>query len=429
MSLRYRLNLVIVVICLSTVLLGSVAAVINARQSVLEEISSTLALAEKLLGYELDNRQIDSLDKIRHLRVSAIFNEKNSRESLLNGDSIEIENVPLFFIKFVRPGKEQLSYWLEAKSGSHLLSLVADPSDEITEAWRETSTFIALLLLMTVLVSFSVFIVTGRALKPVDQILEAFSELEEGDYEKRLPSFNLPEFARISKAFNHMASMLEQAQQENRRLTQKALQVRENERRYLARELHDELGQSLSAIKALSASAKQSQESLSESLDKIADICDHLFDVVRNMMRQLSPPLLNEFGLQVALEELVGRWTQQSGLTVSLQLSESIDALVGDNAIHFYRIVQESLTNVLKHSGAKQILIKLSEKEESGACFIGLKIVDDGCGFDVGKVEWGGGLVGIKERVESANGRFSLISKRGEGCQLFLLLPVSDQNG
>ncbi len=427
MSLRYRLNLVILAVCLFAVLLGSVAAVINARQSVLEEISSTLALAEKLLGEELNSKQVDSLNRIRHLRVNAVFNEGNSDKSGLEGDSIE--GVPQFFIQFVRPSNNQLSYWLEAKSGDRVLRLVADPSDEIIEAWRETSIFIALLVLMTILISFSVFFVTGRALKPVDQILEAFSELEKGGYEKRLPSFNLPEFSRISKAFNHMAIMLAQTQQENRRLTQKTLQVRENERRYLARELHDELGQSLSAIKALSASAKQSQESLSESLDKIADICDHLFDVVRNMMRQLSPPLLNEFGLQVALEELVERWQQQSGLTVSLQLPDAIDALAGDNAIHLYRIVQESLTNVLKHSGAKRILVELLEIERGGACFIQLKIVDDGRGFDVNEVEWGGGLVGIKERVESANGRFSLISKLGEACQLILLLPVSDQHG
>ena len=204
-SLRFRLNLIITFVCFVALLLGSIIAVINARQSVFEEVSSSLMLAQKLLGEKPNNHQLPTLDKVRHLNITVAGDqqdENNRLDASLQGE------VPQLFISFVRPSLEQLSFGLEAGENNSSIRLIADPSDEIKEAWRESLIFISLLLLLTLLISGCVFIVIGRALKPVDNILQAFVEIEKGDYDKRLPTFNLPEFNNIADGINHLSENL-----------------------------------------------------------------------------------------------------------------------------------------------------------------------------------------------------------------------------
>jgi two-component system sensor histidine kinase UhpB len=419
MSLRFRLNLIIALICLVALLLGSVIITMNARQSVVEEISSSLILAQQLVGQEAHEGALSGLEKVRHLRVTVAGVEQN-RE--LSQGLLLVGEVPQLFVQFVRPNLEQLSLWLEREDNRSAIQLMADPSDEIREAWREAKVFIALLLLLTFLISISVFVVIGRALRPVDEILLAFAEIEKGHYQQHLAAFNLPEFARIAAGFNRMSEMLAQAEAENRRLNKKALEVSERERHYLARELHDEMGQSLSAIKALSVSAKQNAAIDEASLSKISAICDHLFAVVRNRMRQLTPPLLREFGLRIALEELVEQW--QGTSEVMLEMEGSFESFKELGAIHLYRIIQESLTNILKYSQAEQVWIGLKIVDEKEGRFIALSVKDDGVGFDPKQTEWGSGLAGIKERVESLGGHLSIETAAGEGVRLSALLPM-----
>lgn len=419
MSLQFRLNLIILLICFITLLLGSAVTIINARHSVFEEISSSLLLAEKLIDRKLEDSQFSGLDDVRHLRVAVISGEQNSHPYLPNG-SID-STVPELFSWFVSPNLEHRSLWLKKDGNTQLLRLVADPRDEIREAWREAQVFIVFLLLLTLLISGVVFIVIGRALRPVDSILLAFIEMEKGDYQKRLQHFNLPEFSRIAKGINHLSEKLLLSKEENRRLNKHTLDVRETERHYLARELHDEMGQSLTAVKALTASVKPGNESQIESLNKIDQICGHLFGVIRNRMRELTPPLLKEFGLPAAIDELVDKWPSNAHVTLSID--DDIDAVVGSNAVHYYRIIQESLTNILKHAQATQVEIKLKQVENNTGKTIQLSIKDNGIGFNPNEVNWGG-LFGIKERINSLGGTMDITSNAG--AQLTAVLPIED---
>jgi len=420
-SLRFRLNLIIAFVCFAALLLGSIVTVINARQSVFEEVSSSLMLAQKLLGEKPSQQQLSTLDKVRHLRITVVGDQQqDALDTNLNSE------VPQLFVLFVRPSVEQLSLWLEAGKNNPSIRLIANPNDEIKEAWRETLIFISLLLLLTLLISSCVFIVIGRALRPVDEILQAFTDIEKEHYHKPLPAFNLPEFNNIAKGINHLSENLSASKVKNQQLTKQSLDIRENERRYLARELHDEMGQSLSAIKALSVSAKDNKETNSQPLSEIENICDHLFHVVRNRMQQLTPALLSEFGLSAAVGEMVDQWPGNSH--IELTLDSTLDSLIQHNSIHYYRIIQESLTNILNHAQAQNIWITLSKIDYAKSTSISLTIKDSGIGFNPNDVVSGRGLINIKERVESLGGTLSINSSLGAGCQLSAILPISDNH-
>lgn len=415
----------VIVIAFSSVifLLASILTVLHARSAVISEVASTLKLAEQMLRLNSQKEEavnVQQLDNIRHLRVDIARN--NSTPVDLSSAQLTISGVPWPFVHFVLPEKQYLSLQLKTLSGNHFF-LLADPSDEIKESWNETRTFLVLLLGLTLAISLAVFFVVGRALKPVKVILEGLGEIKSGEFHQRLPDFYLPEYSAISSAFNTMVENLEHSQQQNRVLNEKMFNVQERERKALARDLHDEMGQSLTAMKALCASAKHYSpaQEVDDHLTSINLTCDSLFKVVRNMMQQLTPPLLDEFGLMSALEELVDKWQVQKKCLVCLEVDPQIQGFQSENDIHLFRVVQESLTNALKHSGANNIIIRLdSYCSNHGKSAIKLTIIDNGNGFDLARVERGIGLNGICERAKSINAKLEIDSQLGKGTTVTL---------
>lgn len=422
MSLRFKINLIIAVIALITFLLASALTVLNARNAVIDEVTSTLELAQKFIGESDQQENIIQFNKVRHLRVAVATGQTAPHVSLLSTQ--KVQGVPSLFVGFVEPDKEYLTRKLTSATNEEIF-LIADPSDEIQEAWKESKLFLGLLLLLTLVISTAVFFVLGRALKPVNNIIEGLSEIESGHYQKRLPDFELPEFSSISRSFNTMAKNLDKSQKENRRLSEKMLNLREDERRFLARELHDEMGQSLSGMKALTASARafDSPAPVKENLSVINSICDDLFKVVRSMMEQLRPPVLDELGLIPALEELVQKWQSQTDQVVSLDIDSSITDLKARSDIHLFRIVQESITNSVKHSQAKEISVNISETSTDYGESIEIHIVDNGIGFDPNLVRDGTGLNSIRERVASLGAKLDIQSRKDVGTVIKISLP------
>jgi len=157
-----------------------------------------------------------------------------------------------------------------------------------------------------------VFVTLGLAMRPIDTILKDLDGIEHGDYGLPLPAFKLPEFALISSSFNHMAGALEKSMAENRYLTQKSLNIQEQERRLMARELHDELGQCLSAVKADAVSIVKCSQGLAlqvhESAQAIVSLSTRVFEVIRGMTQQLRPATLDELGLRLTLGQTIDEW-------------------------------------------------------------------------------------------------------------------------
>jgi two-component system sensor histidine kinase UhpB len=439
LSLRFRLNLMIVLTMLLIVGLGFLFAVHSARRSVEEEIRSTVNLALQLIeagfaesrdsGQSLSGwmAQLGRLDRTRHLRIR-VAGIASAPVDLTAAKPAPEAAVPAWFRWWVAPAPIVAEQRLEDGGGGEFaIRIEADSDDEIAEAWQETRGFLILLLALACAVYFLVHVTVGRAFRSVGTILEGLEGIEKGEYGKRLPGFPLPEFDRISGAFNHMASALEKARDENLALIRQSMLIQEEERRHLARELHDELGQSLTAIKVMAAALRSPGDPKREAADHIMSLCDRLFAVVRSMMRRLRPSILDELGLSASLEDLVENWrTSHPGLAVELTCGPGVDEQAGAARIHLFRIVQECLTNVVKHADARHVFIRLHVTETGGRPAIVLRFRDDGRGFDPKQPRRGFGLPGMRERVAGLGGRFDLDTAPGKGVAVEIHVPTGE---
>lgn len=435
MSLRFRLNLMIALTLLIIVGVGALFVLHNARRSVSEEVRSSVDMALQLVDAGLARSEgrtqplmawlaeLARMEKIRHLRIQA----RQPAQSVINlsgpapepGDS----RAPAWFAWAVTPALTAGERQVEEAGGTAHILIEANPADEIAEAWIEARSFLLFMLALAAAVAALVHTTLGRAFKSVGHILQGMEDIEHGDYGKRLPSFDLAEFDRISATFNHMAQTLAKARDENRALTRQSLRVQEEERRYLAQELHDELGQSLSAIKAMAASLRNSQGGGDAvPAQTIMDQCDRLFGVVRGMMRRLRPLMLDELGLIPSLQDMVENWrVRHPAINIRFVCDEDVEDCAGGAKIHLFRIVQESLTNVSKHAQAQAVAIELGL---AGDGRIRLAVADDGLGFDPALPRSGFGLHGIYERVASLEGVWTLRAAPGAGVSLEILIPA-----
>ncbi|MGD8591822.1 MAG: histidine kinase [Gammaproteobacteria bacterium] len=213
--------------------------------------------------------------------------------------------------------------------------------------------------------------------------------------------------------------------QQNRSLTQRLFKAQEQERRHLARELHDEFGQWLTAIQLNTQNitnliGKQSPD-VDACIVSIANSAAHIQKDIRGMIHSLWPALLDELGLADSLRDLVAQWQGHNpNINCMLNLEGELDNLGETLNITLYRLVQEGLTNVSKHAHASHVAVALRRKHRNtkNKDNIMLTIEDDGKGFDPNVSTNGFGLVGMRERVLAAGGDFSAHASRNQGMRL-----------
>ena len=215
----------------------------------------------------------------------------------------------------------------------------------------------------------------------------------------------------------------------NRQLAQRQLRAEEDERKHLARELHDELGQYLNAIKLDAVAIRdgaQDTTHVSHAADAIIQSVDHVHEAVSGMIRRLRPVGLDELGLAAAVENLVDQWRARlPGVRFSLTFAGSLDALDEQLNLALYRLIQEGLTNCSRHAGAGRLEISLRRGGVAAGDEVMLSVQDDGCGTDLAAGTSGFGLSGMRERVEMLGGRFFVASEPGAGLRLEAHLPVA----
>lgn len=217
-----------------------------------------------------------------------------------------------------------------------------------------------------------------------------------------------------------------------RRLSREALSIQEEERRRLSRELHDEAGQSLTGLglhlSLLCADVPQAHAPLRQRLREAAVLANGTAERMRLLARGLRPPGLDTLGLNASLRGLCHEVRRQTGVPVEYTGTEAV-VLPDAVAICLYRILQEALTNAVKHARATRIEVVLQEDAEA----VTLTVTDDGCGFDAATVSsasqaaGGIGLVGMRERLENLGGCLQIDSRRGQGTCVIAQVPVAGE--
>ena len=214
---------------------------------------------------------------------------------------------------------------------------------------------------------------------------------------------------------------------ERQKLAVKLINIQEEERRYLARELHDEFGQCLAAINAVAASIAQTAEHqcpvLVGEADRISRIARHMMDNVRELLGRLRPSELDELGLSASLGGLVSGWNARSGGKIRYQLSITGDcALLPEPlTVTLFRVTQECLTNIAKHSAASNAKITLVITAEAA----NLSVEDDGIATGLPFADVSGiGLIGVRERVTALHGRLTMAIVQPHGLLVEASLPI-----
>ncbi|MGF6691904.1 signal transduction histidine kinase [Metapseudomonas resinovorans] len=261
-----------------------------------------------------------------------------------------------------------------------------------------------------------------RGMPVLDDLLGALQQVSRGELQVRLPAYSTAESRRLASHLNQMAASLEQVKAENATLTQALLALQERERRQLAQALHDDLGQYLAGIRAqlfLLRSVTGQLPVVNHTAQALESNCQHLQDGFRALVRDLYPVMLERLELVEAIRVLGQQWQQTHGITCRMQLAEDLPPISGEAKAHLYRLLQEALTNVVRHAEASEVRVRL----RAGGRRLRLVVRDDGRGAE--RLDGGGiGLRSMRERARCLGGELRLLTRPGAGLVLSLSVPV-----
>lgn len=290
-------------------------------------------------------------------------------------------------------------------------------------------------IILTIIVT--VFIGLGLT-RRLALLSSAAAQVEAGNYSVSIPTEKNDEISQTATAFNRMvAEVANQTQQlkkaeaksskllnENRQLIHTSLEVQEQERKHLARELHDEMGQCLTAIQAdaeLIRDSSHGNSRIQTSAEAIINVSSRVYDVVHSMMHRLRPSILDNLGLVEAIKEEMDAFKNRNpNIQCECKCAANLNNLDERTSINLYRIMQECLTNISKHAAATKVSIELSSTDKT----ILLKISDNGSGFDVNAPVHGLGLIGMRERVSSLGGGLILKTEANKGLTISIHVPL-----
>ncbi len=419
--------------------LSMALVVYNARQAVAEELASVGRLSARLLGDVLPAMRSAALEPGQLARIAALDDAPEVRhlcitvqdpagDDLLPGDGCRrtvARDAPDWFAALLQPS-QPMEFRRQVALGSTQAVVVvrAEAGDEIDEVWRDTRSVLASILAVALVAGGGVFFGLRSVTAPLDRVMAGLRGIESGDYRCRLAGSRLAEFSAMASIFNHMAATLERSTAETRRLARLNLRIQEDERRRLARELHDELGQSLSAIQAHAELIREAgaERPAGRQAAAIRGIAAEVLGQVRQMIRRLHPVMLEELGLAATLRQLVHQLAQRNPrLRVRLGLRGPVDPIAPDRAIQVYRVIQEALTNVERHARAGRVRVCLVQRLDGR---LGLRVRDDGCGFEPRHTPRGLGLAGMEERIRALDGELRVTSRPGAGTLMEACLPA-----
>jgi two-component system sensor histidine kinase UhpB len=306
---------------------------------------------------------------------------------------------------------------------------------EFAEIEQRVGRDLAVLALVLLALGAALYGMVRQGLKPIAQVQSALANLQAGHLETRLPRFRLKDLDDISLRFTQCAAAMQEATAQRRDLNRRIIEAEEEERRRLARELHDELGQSLTAIKVdaayIAREAAGNAPKIVNSAHAIEALSSNIMELIRSMLARLRPHGLETVGLRETLQDLVNGWQARVAdrFHCSLTIRGEVDILAPDLNITVYRLIQECLTNAVRHSRARMIAIRLGLEERSAspaACRVLLDVTESQMAANATAVGASGlGLLGMRERVEAHGGELTIDFDPAGGLSLHAWMPVA----
>jgi two-component system sensor histidine kinase UhpB len=449
MSIRFRLNALFIGL-LSLALISFVLVMfLNAGPRIHAENDSIMRLAREFVETTIESLQgttdpgarlkvlLEGLKDLRHVRIYRAGDPEAAQAAQQPAEG----DAPAWLSRMAEPSPGvEIPVRVNGQDFGNLV--IAPRADhEAEEIWESIETMtvvggglaIATVLLMSLLV--------GHLLKPIRTVGDALMTLDRGRYDVAVPEAGPPEIADICRKLNRLAATLESTISENRRLAERIICVQDEERKDLARELHDELGPYLFAIRAAVTALKTELKRGGKDLTKPLQTCDQLVERVemiqrvnRRVLQKLRPMGLEEFGLKAKLKSLVALM-QENHLeaTINLDVADDLPPCDQTSNLTIYRVVQEGMTNAFKHANASIIDIGVapavnqivqSPHADPPRQVVRVSVSDDGRGLpDALKPSYG--IAGMSERVQATGGEIRLTNRPSGGATLEAWIPVS----
>lgn len=448
MRLRTRLNLVVAGLSATFVVVLIAAEIQSTRASVREEIEAANRVASQLLGQLASiysniggpNLVLEFLEQTGRVRANEISLVTNSGTVLYRSPEATYKagrEAPAWFSRMLAPQASKVAFPLR---GGLLLVIEAQPSRAVLDAWDDIVRLSAISAAMFIVINALAFWSVARALKPFPIIAEALNRIQQGSLSHRLPPLPGDEASTIGVAFNRMAQAVEDKVQaerqardaeakleERREMSSLADQRVEEERRLIAHELHDEFGQSVTAIRSLALAIAAQTDGRDNSTAGIArmisDEAARLYDAMHGLIPRLAPLTLDTLGLAASLEDLARDW-QRRHPAVALTLHHRLPPDLGPSiTLAIYRVVQEGVINALRHAQAKRVDV---EVHGDGQHLV-VTVTDDGIGLPQ---DWSRpghfGLRGLTDRVKQLGGSVEIGNNPAGGARVTADIPLQE---
>lgn len=426
MDLRWRLFGYVLGFALALLATAAAWVGLALHDDVAEEMEASTHLVNTMLAVQAAPghraAELEALlagGQLRHVSLSV------ERSNMEQGVTARTSGPMAALLDYLMDGRQIHERRIPLADGT--LVIRADARAEIHEVLRDGARIMGALLVFTMAMAVVAWLAAHRALKPVRDLEQGLAQIGRDERPIRLPSFQLKEFAAIAGAIERLSEELAETREARQQLARQLLELQENERRELARELHDEFGQALTAVSISAAyierhAGRATPEALAESARDIRSESTRMIGQVRSLLSQLRPHGLEGLQMVDALNDLITGWRGRApDIGIEAELPSSLPALPPAAGLALYRTLQEALTNVLRHSVASRVSLTLQQVGKA----VELTVCDNGVGKAAEVIRRSrGGLLGMRERAEMAGGRCWFDEAPGGGLQVRLSLPV-----
>lgn len=444
LSLRSRINLLLALVLTLGLAINVARLVLEAGPRVQAEDQSVTRLAREFvetivagLSEASDpegrlDRIVQDLKRLRHVSITRPTDAAAPAEIRKDDDA---RSVPEWFVTLVHPRTTSVSVPISIPGRSTALVITSIPNDEIAEIWDGILTQLAIGSAVALALLLITMIVVGRALAPLEALSQAMSGIESGSYSVHVEPGGAPELAAICTKMNHLAETLGEAVEEKRRLAERAVSLQDREREEIARELHDEFGPYLFALRVnagalmrLAKAGAPDAHGVRKHGSVILEQVNDLQQFTRRILERLRPVGLAELGLREALGALLRLWNESHP---EVEIETTISRFLGEAGetadLTIYRIVQEALTNVFRHARATAVNVSIEPAErptgvQGNRDYALVRVRDNGRGLKPGE-KFGFGLTGMRERILALGGTLTVASGEG-GVTIEAMVPT-----